>query len=128
MTRTCHTSEEVVFDEHTIDSTIADIEIEIVFDFSRSNELHSLDMLDDCCYSVGREFAFATPAAFQFVHIITKVSSYPSIDSVARTLQLNRDLCYSLTIVEVNENAPSIQFAPSTTPDGGRFDIHQVVW
>ena len=76
----------------------------------------------------GESLRLRPPAAFQFVHIITKVSSYPSIDSVARTLQLNRDLCDSLTIVEVNENAPSIQFAPSTTPDGGRFDIHQVVW
>ena len=92
MTRTCYTSEKVVFDESAIDSTVADIEIEEVFDFTRSDEFDTLDMFDDCRNGVGCEFPLSTSATFQFIHIITKVSSYPSINSVARTFQLNRNL------------------------------------
>ena len=46
MTRTCYTSEKAVFDEPAINNMVADIEIEEVFDFTRSDEFDTLDMFD----------------------------------------------------------------------------------
>ena len=47
MTFTCDAPEQVVFDEHAIDGTTANVEVEMVFDFARRDELHFLDMRND---------------------------------------------------------------------------------
>ena len=49
MTRTCYTSEQVVFDEPTMNSTVADIEIEEVLIKLISRVTNNIDMLDMFC-------------------------------------------------------------------------------
>jgi hypothetical protein len=47
MTFASHSSEETMFDEKTIDGSIAHIQIEVIFDVTGCDELDSLDMFDN---------------------------------------------------------------------------------
>jgi len=73
MTFASHSSEETMFDEKTIDGSIAHIQIEVVFDVAWCDKFDSLNMLDNLARHVIINLAFSSSAADLLIHIITIV-------------------------------------------------------
>ena len=75
MTFASHSSEETMFDEKTIDGSIAHIQIEVVFDVAWCDKFdsESLNMLDNLARHVIINLAFSSSAADLLIHIITIV-------------------------------------------------------